>query len=113
MHGGTQVFAYSPYSGPLFARLVSVIGSKKAQIQHAQVLTTKDGYALFNFVILEVSGDPIASSRAQSIKRGLEQALSEPRKKIRFKKNRSQRFKDFNINNNYMERLIFIIRSNN
>ncbi|MBQ4797987.1 [protein-PII] uridylyltransferase [Pseudoalteromonas sp. MMG006] len=97
MHGGTQVFVYSPYSGPLFARLVSVIGTKKAQIQHAQVLTTKDGYVLFNFVILEVNGEPIASSRAQSIKRGLEQALSEPRKKIRFKKNRSQRFKDFNI----------------
>ena len=97
MHGGTQVFVYSPYSGALFARLVNIIGTKKAQIQHAQVLTTKDGYVLFSFVILEVSGDPIASSRAQSIKRGLEQALNDPRKKIRFKKSRSQRFKDFNI----------------
>ncbi|WOC25181.1 [protein-PII] uridylyltransferase [Pseudoalteromonas sp. N1230-9] len=97
MHGGTQVFAYSPYSGGLFARLVSVIGSKKAQIQHAQVLTTKDGYVLFSFVILEVNGDPIASNRAQGIKRALDAAISDPKKKIRFKKNRSQRFKDFNI----------------
>lgn len=32
MHGGTQVFAYSPYSGGLFARLVSVIGSKKHKL---------------------------------------------------------------------------------
>jgi len=97
MHGGTQVFAYSPYSGSLFSRLVSVIGSKKAQIQHAQVLTTKDGYVLFSFVILEVNGDPIASNRAQGIKRALELAISDPKKKIRIKKNRSQRFKDFNI----------------
>ena len=97
MHGGTQVFAYSPYSGGLFSRLVSVIGSKKAQIQHAQVLTTKDGYVLFSFVILEVNGDPIASNRAQGIKRALDLAISDPKKKIRFKKNRSQRFKDFNI----------------
>ena len=97
MHGGTQVFAYSPYSGGLFARLVSVIGSKKAQIQHAQVLTTKDGYVLFSFVILEVNGDPIASNRSQGIKRALDLAISDPKKKIRLKKNRSQRFKDFNI----------------
>eukprot|EP00487_Bulimina_marginata_P009371 TRINITY_DN376_c0_g1_i4.p1 TRINITY_DN376_c0_g1~~TRINITY_DN376_c0_g1_i4.p1 ORF type:complete len:113 (-),score=11.30 TRINITY_DN376_c0_g1_i4:74-412(-) len=97
MHGGTQVFVYSPYSGAIFARLVNVIGSKKAQIQHAQVLTTRDGYVLFSFVVLEVSGEPIASGRAQSIKRGLDQALADPRKKIRFKKNRSQRFEDFNI----------------
>ncbi|WP_370317676.1 [protein-PII] uridylyltransferase [Pseudoalteromonas sp.] len=97
MHGGTQVFAYSPYSGSLFSRLVSVIGSKKAQIQHAQVLTTKDGYVLFSFVILEVNGDPIASNRSQGIKRALDLAISDPKKKIRLKKNRSQRFKDFNI----------------
>ncbi len=97
MHGGTQVFAYSPYSAGLFARLVSVIGSKKAQIQHAQVLTTKDGYVLFSFVILEVNGNPIASNRANGIKRALNLAISDPKKKIRLKKNRSQRFKDFNI----------------
>jgi [protein-PII] uridylyltransferase len=97
MHGGTQVFAYSPYSGSLFSSLVSVIGSKRAQIQHAQVLTTRDGFVLFNFVILEVNGDAIASNRAQTIKRGLELVLNEPAKKIRFKKNRPQRFKDFNI----------------
>ncbi|MEL7307860.1 MAG: hypothetical protein AAGK05_08250, partial [Pseudomonadota bacterium] len=54
----------------------SLIASSKAQIQHAQVLTTKDGYVLFSFVILEVNGDPIASNRAQGIKRALELAIS-------------------------------------
>ena len=97
MHGGTQVFAYSPYSAALFARLVSVIGSKKAQIQHAQVMTTKDGYVIFSFVILEVNGEPLSKGRGTSIKRALELFMLDPKKKIRIKKNRSQRFKDFNI----------------
>ncbi|MFY8272646.1 [protein-PII] uridylyltransferase [Pseudoalteromonas sp. SSDWG2] len=97
MHGGTQVFAYSPYSSGLFARLVTVIGSKKAQIQHAQVMTTKDGYVLFSFVILEENGEPLSQSRCNGIRRALEITLHDPKKKIRIKKNRSQRFKDFNI----------------
>ncbi|WP_462173933.1 [protein-PII] uridylyltransferase [Pseudoalteromonas xiamenensis] len=97
LHGGTQVFVYSPYESSLFVKLVSVIGSKKAQIQHAQVMTTKDGYVVYNFVILETNGDAISSSRAQSIHKGIEQMLADPKKKVRIKKNRSQRFKDFNI----------------
>ncbi len=97
MHGGTQVFAYGPYSGDLFARLVTVIGSKKAQIQHAQVMTTKDGYVIFTFVILEANGEPLSASRGQAMRKALEQILLDPKKKIRIKKNRSQRFKDFNI----------------
>ncbi|MDK1285685.1 [protein-PII] uridylyltransferase [Pseudoalteromonas umbrosa] len=97
MHGGTQVFVYAPYEASLFAKLVSVIGSKKAQIQHAQVMTTKDDYVVFSFVILEVNGDAISGSRAKTLRRGLDSILIDPKKKIRLKKNRSQRFKDFNI----------------
>ncbi|KZN65167.1 PII uridylyl-transferase [Pseudoalteromonas luteoviolacea CPMOR-1] len=97
MHGGTQVFVYAPYEASLFAKLVSVIGTKKAQIQHAQVMTTKDGYVVFSFVILEVNGDAISGSRAKNLRRGLDSILADPKKKIRLKKNRSQRFKDFNI----------------
>ena len=97
LHGGTQVFVYSPYEASLFAKLVSVIGSKKAQIQHAQVMTTKDGFVVFNFVILEQDGDPVSINRARSIRKGIESLLQDPKKKIRVKKNRSHRFKDFNI----------------
>nr|WP_239032992.1 [protein-PII] uridylyltransferase [Pseudoalteromonas luteoviolacea] len=97
MQGGTQVFVYAPYEASLFAKLVSVIGSKKAQIQNAQVMTTKDGYVVFSFVILEVNGDAISGSRAKNLRRGLDSILVDPKKKIRLKKNRSQRFKDFNI----------------
>ncbi|MBQ4880002.1 [protein-PII] uridylyltransferase [Pseudoalteromonas luteoviolacea] len=97
MQGGTQVFVYAPYEASLFAKLVSVIGSKKAQIQNAQVMTTKDGYVVFSFVILEVNGNAISGSRAKNLRRALDGILADPKKKIRLKKNRSQRFKDFNI----------------
>lgn len=104
MHGGTQIFAYSPYIHGIFARLVSVIGSKKAQIQHAQVMTTKDNFVIYSFVILESDGKPLSTSRVNTIKRALTQSLKEPSKKIRLKKNRSQRFKDFNLKPHIMVR---------
>ncbi|OUL58417.1 [protein-PII] uridylyltransferase [Pseudoalteromonas ulvae] len=98
MHGGTQVFVYAPDEVNLFARLVNALGSKKAHIHYAQLMSTKDGYAIDNFVVLEKDGEAISSSgRINSIRRSMEQALKEAGKKIRFKKNRSRRFKGFNI----------------
>ncbi len=98
MYGGSQIFVYSPFAANLFARTVSAIGGKKAQIHHAQVMTTKDGYVLFSFVVLEKDGGPIrSSSRILSLKRALTNALNEPNKRVRIKKSRSKRFKDFNI----------------
>ncbi|SFC21313.1 [protein-PII] uridylyltransferase [Pseudoalteromonas denitrificans] len=98
MHGGTQVFVYSPDKINLFARLVSFLGNKKTHIHYAQVMVSKDGYAIDSFVILEKNGSAIESpSRISSIKRGIEQSLKEPNKKIRIKKTRSKRFKGFNI----------------
>ncbi|PAJ73269.1 [protein-PII] uridylyltransferase [Pseudoalteromonas sp. NBT06-2] len=98
MHGGTQVFVYCPDKINLFARIVSALGNKKTHIHYAQVMVTKDGYAIESFVILEQNGKAIEStSRINSIRRGIEHSLNEPHKKIRIKKNRSKRFKGFNI----------------
>jgi [protein-PII] uridylyltransferase len=98
MHGGTQVFVYSPDQTNLFARIVSALGNKKTHIHYAQVMMTKDGYAIESFVILEHDGKAIESaSRINSIRRAIEHSISEPHKKIRIKKNRAKRFKGFNI----------------
>ena len=98
MHGGTQLFVYSPDQINLFARIVSTLSNKKTHIHYAQVMMTKDGYAIESFVILEQDGKAIEStSRLNSIRRGIEQSLSDPHKKIRIKKSRSKRFKGFNI----------------
>lgn len=98
INGGSQVFVYCPDQANLVARLVAVLGAKKANILHAQIMNTKDGYAVDNFVILEQNGEPVTSqSRASSIKKSIQQVIDEPNKKVRVKKNRKKRFKGFNI----------------
>ncbi len=98
INGGSQLFIYCPDQANLFARLVNVLGAKKAHIHYAQIMNTKDGYAIDNFVILEQNGEPINSkSRANSIKKAIQQVIDEPNRKLRIKKNRSKRFKGFNI----------------
>lgn len=98
INGGSQVFVYCPDQANLVARLVAVLGAKKANILHAQIMNTKDGYAVDNFVILEQNGEPVTSqSRASSIKKSIQQVIDEPNKKLRLKKDRKKRFKDFNI----------------
>jgi [protein-PII] uridylyltransferase len=98
INGGSQVFVYCPDQANLVARLVAVLGAKKANILHAQIMNTKDGYAIDNFVILEQNGDPVTSqSRASSIKKLIQQVIDEPHKKLRLKKDRKKRFKGFNI----------------
>ena len=62
MHGGTQVFVYSPDQINLFARIVSALGNKKTHIHYAQVMVTKDGYAIESFVILEHNGKAIENN---------------------------------------------------
>lgn len=98
LHGGTHVFVYCPDHENLFARLVSALGSKKASIHYAQIMSTKDNFAIDNFVILEESGEAFSSqSRISSIRKTLEQVISEPSKKVRVKKDRKKRFEGFNI----------------
>ncbi len=98
MHGGTQVFVYSPNKINLFASIVASLGSRKVLIHYAQLLTTKDNYVIESFVILETNGSAISSgTRINAIKKSVEQAVADPNRKIRLKKNRSQRFKDFKI----------------
>jgi [protein-PII] uridylyltransferase len=98
INGGSQVFVYCPEQANLVARLVAVLGSKKANILHAQIMNTKDNYAIDSFVILEQNGDPISSqSRVNSIRKSMQQVVFEPSKKVRIKKNRKKRFKGFNI----------------
>ena len=98
INGGSQVFVYCPDQPNLVARLVAVLGAKKANILHAQIMNSKDGYAIDSFVILEQNGDPVTSqSRISSIKKSIQQVIDEPNKKVRVKKNRKKRLEGFNI----------------
>ena len=79
MRGGTQVFIYTADQPKLFARIVAALDSKKVSIFDAQIMTNKEGYAMDTFVVLEQNGNAVtASSRINSIKSALEQAIAKP-----------------------------------
>lgn len=98
IRGGTQVFVYTQDQPNLFARLVSALDSKKVNIFDAQIMTSKDGYAMDTFVILEQNGEAVTSpSRLNSIKRALELYIIGKPDLNRQKSRLSRQMRQFNI----------------
>ncbi|WP_372871007.1 bifunctional uridylyltransferase/uridylyl-removing protein GlnD [Shewanella sp.] len=96
--GGTELFVYCKDRPKLFATVMAVLDNKNINVHDATVMTSKDNYALDSFIILEQDGDPLAQlSRIQSIRKGLEKALSsENPKPPKFRK-LSRKMKPFNV----------------
>ncbi|WOH38781.1 [protein-PII] uridylyltransferase [Thalassotalea fonticola] len=75
--GGTEVFVYAKDKNNMFAKIVSLLDLKKLSIHDAKILTSKDGYTLNTFVILDSKGQPIKDSYlADNIKTSLTQHLT-------------------------------------
>lgn len=74
--GGTELFVYTRDRAQLFACIASVLDGKNLSINDAQVMTSKDGWALDSLVVVERDGSPVESpSRVQSTRRAIEKAL--------------------------------------
>lgn len=98
MRGGTQVFVYTADQPKLFARMVAALDSKKVSIFDAQIMTNKDGYAMDTFVVLEQTGAAVTStSRIQSLKKALEQAIAQPDLVIHHKARPNKQLKAFHV----------------
>jgi [protein-PII] uridylyltransferase len=81
--GGTELFVYSKDKPKLFATVMTVLDNKNINVHDANIMTSKDNYALDTFVILEQDGEPISQlSRIQSIRKALEKALSSENPKL-------------------------------
>ncbi|MGL5335829.1 MAG: HD domain-containing protein, partial [Enterovibrio sp.] len=65
--GGSELFVYTPDKPALFSRIVSALDRKKISVHDAQIITSKDGFALDTFVLLNESNKPIAAHRHSSI----------------------------------------------
>ncbi|WP_341503485.1 [protein-PII] uridylyltransferase [Gallaecimonas sp. GXIMD4217] len=77
MRGGTELFLYTQDRPNLFGRVATVLSGKNLSIHDAQIMNSKDGFALDTFVIMERDGKPVTSpSRIQSTRRALEKALT-------------------------------------
>ena len=60
--GGTEVFVFAKEKVNTFASIVQLLGSKKLSIHDAKIITTKTGYTVNTFIILDSRGKPLKES---------------------------------------------------
>ena len=73
--GGNEVFIYAQDHKHLFASVVAEIGNKNLTIHDAKITSSRNGYVLDSFVILDQSGEPLAADRVDGLQRALLRAL--------------------------------------
>ena len=60
--GGTEVFVFYKEKADTFASTVELLGSKKLSIHDAKIITTKTGYTVNTFIILDSRGKALKES---------------------------------------------------
>ena len=96
--GGTEVFVYTKERSGIFATTVALLGSRKLSIHDAKIITSKTGYTVNTFVVLDSHGKPIDDVyRAQETARALTEKLSQQALKDIAIQPVSKRFKQFKL----------------
>ena len=76
--GGTQVFIYTKEHNAIFASTVALLTTKKLSIHDAKIITSKSGYTLNTFVVLDQRGKAIKDhSRTAEIAESITKTLTE------------------------------------
>lgn len=98
LRGGTPIFIYHPLQPDMFINMVSSLDDKKLNIFDAQLMRSKDGYAMNTFIVLEKNDQPISGkNRIATIERALLIALQGMRKKRYQPQRISRKIKQFTI----------------
>ena len=75
--GGTEVFVYTKDKPNLFTTIVAVLGSRRLSIHDAKIITSRNGYTLNTFVVLDQNNKPINDvDWANNIAEGLARAIT-------------------------------------
>lgn len=75
--GGTEVFVYSKDQQALFARVVAELNRRNLNVHDAQVMTSKDGFILDTFMVLDNKGKALEANRQQTIVKNITKALAD------------------------------------
>ncbi|KFI11401.1 bifunctional uridylyltransferase/uridylyl-removing protein GlnD [Vibrio coralliilyticus] len=77
--GGTEVFVYSRDQHALFATVVAELDRRNFNVHDAQVMTSKDGYVLDTFMVLDQHGQAVDESRHKAVIKHLAHVLKDGR----------------------------------
>ena len=96
--GGTEVFVYCQNRPRLFATIMSVMDNKNVNVNDANIMTSKNNFALDTFIILEQNGKTLTSaSRIQSLQKAIVKSLSSETKSLPKFKKISRKMKPFKV----------------
>nr|WP_086939081.1 bifunctional uridylyltransferase/uridylyl-removing protein GlnD [Thaumasiovibrio occultus] len=74
--GGTEVFVYTQDKPGLFADIVAELDKKNLSIHDAQIMTSKDGYVMDTFMVLDPNGKSIPQNRHERIIQSLTDVIN-------------------------------------
>ncbi len=77
--GGTEVFVYSPDQPALFATVVAELDRRNFNVHDAQIMTSKDGYVLDTFMVLDQHGKAIEEGRHGAVTKHITHVLEDGR----------------------------------
>jgi [protein-PII] uridylyltransferase len=84
--GGTEIFIYTKASVNIFAKMVTLLDAQRLSIHDAKIISSKKGYTLNTFVVLDQKNKAITdSSRALDIAKKLTKSLMKASPKIKTK----------------------------
>ncbi|MDN3518376.1 [protein-PII] uridylyltransferase [Aquisalimonas lutea] len=96
--GGTEVFLYTTDKDHVFALTVYAMDQLNLNIQDARIITTRNGYTLDSYLVLEDDGEPVQDPRRkEEITRRLREALSQDRLTVPTRRPVPRKVQHFNV----------------
>lgn len=95
--GGNEVFIYAKDNKRLFASVVAELVNKNLNIHDAKIMSSRNGYVLDSFVILDQSGDALAADRVDTLQTALVTALESGQLSILRKTRIPRQMKQFSV----------------
>ncbi|MEZ9230455.1 bifunctional uridylyltransferase/uridylyl-removing protein GlnD [Vibrio amylolyticus] len=77
--GGTEVFVYARDQNALFATVVAELDRRNLNVHDAQVMTSKDGFVLDTFMVLDQHGEAIDVTRHKAVVKHLAHVIEDGR----------------------------------